>query len=99
MATTRPPVSATLTFDPAEMALRGKIGAFVTHSRHDPKLTTAKARAAFLARFETEVDPDRVLPEEERQRRAESARKAHMARMALASARARRDRKAGRVDE
>ena len=47
------------------------------------------ARAAFLNKFEDQVDPDRVLPEAERLRRAESARKAHFARLALASARAR----------
>jgi hypothetical protein len=79
-------------FDPAEMALRGRIGAFVLHARHDPRETTAKARSAFLARFEREVDPEGVLPESERQRRAESAKKAHFARLALASARARSKR-------
>ena len=76
-------------FDPAEMALRGRIGAYTLHARHDARATTAKARASFLARFEREVDPDRVLPEAERLRRAESARRAHFARLALASARAR----------
>lgn len=77
-------------FDPSEMALRGRIGAYVLHARRDPRETTAPARAAFLRRFEHEVDPDFVLPEAERLRRAESARKAHFARLALASARARR---------
>jgi hypothetical protein len=77
-------------FDPAEMALRGRIGAFVTHSRHDVRETTRAARAAFLARFERVVDPDGVLTEAERLRRAESARKAHFARLAWKSARARK---------
>ena len=76
-------------FDPSEMALRGRIGAYELHARRDPRETTAPARAAFLKRFEREVDPDGVLPEAERLRRAESARKAHFARLALASARAR----------
>ena len=40
------------------MALRGKIGALVLHSRRDPRETTAPARAAFLKRFERQVDPD-----------------------------------------
>jgi len=71
------------------MALRGRIGAYSLHSRRDPRETTAPARAAFLSRFEREVDPDGVLPEAERLRRAESARKAHFARLALKSARAR----------
>jgi hypothetical protein len=84
--------------DLAEMALRGSIGAFVTHSRHDARETTRAARAAFLARFERLVDPDGVLPEGERRRRAESARRAHFARLALKSARSRakgRSRKSG----
>lgn len=76
-------------FDPREMALRGRIGAYALHARRDPRETTMPARAAFLNKFEDQVDPDRVLPEAERLRRAESARKAHFARLALASARAR----------
>ncbi|MDP8925157.1 MAG: hypothetical protein M3O34_20120 [Chloroflexota bacterium] len=76
-------------FDASEMALRGRIGAYALHARRDPRETTAPARAAFLKRFEREVDPEGALPEVERLRRAECARKAHMARLALASARAR----------
>ena len=53
-------------FDPNEMSLRGRIGAFRLHATHDPRETTAKARAAFLMRFETEVDPDGVLDPSER---------------------------------
>ena len=53
---------------------------------------TANARAAFLARFVDEVDPNRELPEAERERRATAARKAHFARLAFASAEARRKR-------
>jgi hypothetical protein len=73
----------------AEMALRGRIGAYVMHSRHDPRETTKAGRAAFMDKFIKEVDPDLSLPEDERLRRAESARKAHFARMALKSAQAR----------
>jgi hypothetical protein len=51
---------------------------------------TSKAREAFLARFEAEVDPEGVLPEVERKRRAEHLRKAYFASLALASAKARR---------
>jgi hypothetical protein len=77
------------------MAARGRIGAYRLHATHDPRVTTAKARATFLARFEREVDPDGVLPEEERQRRADSARKAYFSRLAYKSAKARRARKGG----
>ncbi len=67
------------------MALRGRIGAYRLHATHDPTETTAKARAAFLGRFEKEVDPDGILPEAERMRRADFARRAFFARLARAS--------------
>ena len=86
----RSPIVVTLEFDPAEMAARGRIGAHVTHSRHDGRELTAPAREAFLSKFEREVDPDGLLPPEERRRRAEHARKAHMARISRLSAIARR---------
>jgi hypothetical protein len=83
-------ITVTLEFDPAEMSRRGRIGAHVTHSRHDSRALTAPAREAFLSRFERQVDPDGVLPPEERRRRAEHAKKAHFSRLALKSAEARR---------
>ncbi len=75
---------------PGERSLRAQIGAHALHATHDPKQTTSNGRAAFLASFEDQVDPDRALPEDERKRRAEHARKAHFKRLALASVRARR---------
>jgi hypothetical protein len=69
-------------------ALRGRIGAYTMHAKHSPVETTAKARAIFLASFLDGIDPS--LPEEERLRRAEMARKAHFARLAYLSAMARR---------
>lgn len=48
----------------------------------DRKAATAKARQAFLARFEHEVDPDMTLDPDERTRRARNALKAHMTRLA-----------------
>ncbi len=96
MSVTRKPhdvvVSYTLTIDPAEMSRRGRIGAYTTHSRHDARELTRAGREAFLSRFETQVDPKGELPLEERQRRAEAARKAHFARLARLSANARRAR-------
>jgi hypothetical protein len=44
--------------------------------------------------FIDQVDPDRVLPEAERERRAAQARKAYFAGLALASAKSRRNKKA-----
>jgi hypothetical protein len=80
---------------PAERRLRAQLGAHTMHARNDPKKTTAKARAAFLASFEAKADPTGDLPVEERRRRAESLRKAHFARLALASATARRSKRVG----
>ena len=77
---------------PGERSLRGRLGAHKLHATHDSRVLTAPARAAFLAKFEDEVDPDQQLPVLERQRRAEHARKAYFTRLALASVRARRTR-------
>lgn len=81
---------------PEEASQRGRIGALVLHSRYDAKQTTAKARQTFLSSFEHQVDPGGLLSPEERQRRAGYARKAHFARLALASAKARRAKSAER---
>jgi hypothetical protein len=60
------------------------------HAQHDTRQTSANGRAAFLARFEREVDPDGRLDPGERARRAEQARRAYFARLSLAAAKARR---------
>ena len=70
-------------------ALRSRLAAYSLDSQRDPKETTKAARAAFLNRFEREVDPDGSLPPAERARRAEAALRAHMTRLSLASSRAR----------
>jgi hypothetical protein len=51
---------------------------------------TAPARHGLRAKFELEADPDGVLPIDERARRADALQRAHMLRLSLASARARR---------
>ena len=81
---------------PGEMALRGRIGAHCLHARHDPRETTAAARAAFLDRFDREADRDGTLSPAERARRAHHLRKAYFARLALRSAQARRRAKPGK---
>jgi hypothetical protein len=63
------------------------------HGRHDPRATTARARAAFLARFERQADPEGLLTPDERERRAQQLRSAYFAQLALASAKARRARR------
>lgn len=71
-------------------AARARAAAYAKHAQYDPKESTRNARAAFLQRFVDQVDPDRELPEAERIRRAEAAKKAYMIRLAVSSARARR---------
>jgi hypothetical protein len=78
---------------PAERRLRARAGAYRLHSLYDSRQLTANARAAFEQRFARQVDPDGVLPEAERQRRAECARKAYYSALAAKSARARRNRR------
>jgi hypothetical protein len=75
---------------PGERTLRARLAAHSLHAQRDSRETTAKARATFLARFEAEVDPDGLLPPDERSRRAVSPRKAYYTRLALRSAQARR---------
>jgi hypothetical protein len=71
-------------------SLRGRIGAFAVHAKYDSREITAPARAAFMARFEREVDPEGVLPQAERRRRATYARQRYFAQLAYKSAKARR---------
>jgi hypothetical protein len=91
-----PPTRGTHGLSPAERTLRARVAAHVQWSREpDRSARTANGRAAFLARFEAEVDPDGTLAPEERRRRAEHARRAYFTRLALASAKARRARRQG----
>ena len=80
-------------FDPHELALRGRVGAYRLHASRDPRQTTERARAVFRSSFEKLVDPEGKLPLHERLRRAEAARRAHYAGLARLSAIARRRRK------
>jgi hypothetical protein len=66
------------------------LAAYSLHACRDARETTQAARDAFLRRFEDQVDPDRTLPADERQRRATAALKAHMTRLSYRSARSRR---------
>jgi hypothetical protein len=70
------------------------MGAHTLHATHDPRETTRAGREKFLERFDLQVDPDGTLDPAERARRAEHARKAYFAGLALKSARARAARKA-----
>jgi hypothetical protein len=71
-----------------DRVLAARIGAHALHA--SGKTNTAAARAAFLDRFERQVDPDGVLPADVRAQRAMHARKGYFTQLALRSARARR---------
>jgi hypothetical protein len=66
---------------PAERALSARLGA-----QAEAEDLTRPARAAFLRRFEREVDPDGVLGAEERARRVQAARRAYFTMLGLRSA-------------
>jgi hypothetical protein len=76
---------------PSERTQRARLAANVglAFTQNRSARTEPGRRAAF-AKFEKLVDPDGVLPETERIKRAESLRKAHLQRMAFTSAKARR---------
>lgn len=86
----KPRARRTKGLTPEQRALRSRLAAYRLHATHDPKAATKKAREAFAARFEREVDPAGVLSSEERARRAEAARRAYFTGLALRSSRARR---------
>lgn len=74
--------------------LRARIAAGERWAKEpDRTAATAAARSAFMDRFSKQVDPDGQLDPAERERRAESAKRAHFARMALKSAQARARRR------
>lgn len=73
------------------------IARLAAHTRwageRDRTQATSSARRGLEAKWLREIDPDGVLPAEEREQRIANLRKAHMSRMALASARARRSKR------
>jgi hypothetical protein len=83
--------AATANFDPKRMSMLGRIGGYAQKRLYDPVDTTKAARSAFLRGFLADIDPE--LPERERLRRAEAAKKEHMARLAYLSAQKRQAKK------
>lgn len=75
---------------PEQRSLRSRIAAHRSWAcTGDRTERTRPARDAFMRRFEDQVDPEHRLPDTERLRRAEQARKAHFVQLALKSSRAR----------
>ena len=74
----------------------GRIGGLTAWSRHDADTMQGAARRAFRERFLRLVDPDGTLTPQEREIRADRARRAYMLSLAAKSA-AKRKRKAAPV--
>lgn len=82
--------------DESLRSMRGRLGAYTRWANADARERFAagnRMRQGLQAKFEREVDPEGKLSAQERAKRAEYARKAHMQRMALKSAKTRRRRK------
>lgn len=76
---------------PAQRTLRAKIAAHTSWANTtDRAARTAAARKAAHDRFAKQVDPYGMLTPRERARRADSARRAYFAWLAMRSAQARR---------
>lgn len=79
---------------PRQRSQQAQRAAEYSHTRPgDPAERTAPARAAFMSRFERQVDPEGKLHPKERKRLAAHAKKAHFQGLALKSSLARRRRK------
>lgn len=77
----------------SEHAINGRIGIrtrLAATTKAERKRQAATGQAGLLARFEREVDPEGLMSDEDRAYAAEEARRAHMGRLAKASAAARR---------
>lgn len=79
---------------PEQRVLRARLAAHTSWANTDDRAArTQAARDRFNERFLREADPDGLLPESERQRRADQLRRAYFARLQLKSSQARRRRK------
>lgn len=84
---------------PTERRLRAQLAANTRWAQTDRAAASEAARERQLVHFENVVDPNRELHPAERARRADNARRAHMAELSLKSAKARRLRsEADRLD-
>jgi len=78
----------------AQRTLRARANAHSSWAHtEDRAARTAAARRAAMGRFERQVDPDGVLPPVERARRADNAKRAYFAELALKSSKARARRR------
>jgi hypothetical protein len=81
-----------MALSPEARRLRARIAGYRLAAQRDPRDYTAAARAAFMTRFERDVDPAGDLAPSERQRRAAAAKRAYFAQLSYRSARKRAKR-------
>lgn len=81
-----------MSLTPEQRVLRARIAAHALHASRDSREVTASARAAFMSRFEREVDPDGALDPAERARRASHAKTAYFTRLAFRRSKGRGER-------
>lgn len=89
-------MSAPKNMTPAQRQLRASTAALTRWAwtnEDDRKAATQPGMNGLLEKFAKQIDPDGLLPPDERQRRAETLRKAHMRRLALRSSQKRAARK------
>jgi hypothetical protein len=85
-----PPLTA------AQRRQRARIAAIERSAHNDTKALAVPLRAGYWRRFLLQVDPEGVLDDAERERRARAAHRAYMLKLALRSSRVRQARKATR---
>lgn len=78
---------------PEQRSLVARRAAYARWAKEDPAGQAEILRRGFLKRFADEVDPERVLPEDERARRIESAMRSHMAALSLRASKARAEKR------
>ena len=85
-------MAASTRLTPEQRSQRARIAALTRWAHENPTKNALRGQAGLIRRFENEVDPDRVLPEAERNRRVQALRRAHMITLARKSAKARKKR-------
>ncbi len=83
---------------PPERSLRSSLAAdtrWAHTSKAQRQRSAQRGQDGLIARLKAEIDPDGVLEPAELAMRVENLRRAHMKRLALASAKARREAAAG----
>jgi hypothetical protein len=84
-------MAASKNLTPEERSLRGKIAGYSSWEKTQNRTArTQRGRDVFRESFADKVDPDHLLSPVERAKAGEAAYRAHMARLAFKSAKARR---------